>query len=66
MTVDGEEVKEMSETTESEEVLQEGLVENQETKEQKGGVAVIVMFALTGAYFAFEWLSSLLIGLRIL
>lgn len=57
MTVDGTGVEEV----EQEEVVQE---EKQEKKQIPMSVAV--MFALAGVYFAFEWLSSLLLGLGII
>ena len=55
MTVDGTSVEE----TEQEDVQ----VENQK---KPLPMAVTVMFALAGVYFAFEWLSSLLLGLGII
>lgn len=57
MTVDGKAIEE----NEQEDVVQE---EKQEKKQIPMSVAV--MFALAGVYFAFEWLSSLLLGLGII
>ncbi len=55
MTIDGQAVEKQDEQT----------VQVEVTKDNKIPTAVIVMFAVAGAYFAFEWLSALFMGLGI-
>jgi hypothetical protein len=63
MSIDGEVVNENAE----EETVQGDASETVVNKKEYKGVPVsaIVMFALSGIYYAFEWISSLLIGLGI-
>lgn len=65
MTVDGENIdnsNEHEDNAEPDAVVQSGGVK----EDKKIPVTVIVMFALAGAYLAFEWISSLLIGLGVI
>lgn len=54
MTIDGKAIEEASEQSKSEETKND---------KKETSFAVVIMFVLSGAYFAIEWLSSLLSGL---